>query len=96
MLNPKMARITSCALMLCWLFVPSSAIAKKEEEVRCEWYVKRALQHAQINFRKKCGYSGPEWDIDSDKHAKWCAKASPEQIKDVMNMRSQAIEACSQ
>ena len=92
MLKFDIAKIPTCVLILRYLFAPSTSIA--EDEVKCAWYVKKALQHAQINIQRKCGHSGPEWATDRDMHAAWCAKASPEQIKDIMNVRSQAIEAC--
>ena len=94
MLEIKVTRLLWSAMIFGGFFVPSISIA--EDEARCAWYVKRALQHAQINIQRKCGHSGPEWATDRDMHAAWCAKASPEQIKDVMTMRSQALEACSQ
>ena len=94
MLNFVVAIILTSALLLGCVFVPSTVIA--EEEAKCAWYVKRALQQAQINIQRKCGHSGSEWSTDRNSHAAWCAKASPEQIKDVMTMRAKAIEACPQ
>ncbi len=64
-------------------------------QANCDTYGKLALKQMQENEQKKCGLTGPEWNIDLKAHMAWCGTVGPDQWKLQLQKREQALAACA-
>ena len=63
-------------------------------QANCDTYGKLALRQMLQNEQKKCGFTGPEWNIDLKAHMDWCGTVGPEQWKVELQKREQALQRC--
>jgi hypothetical protein len=60
----------------------------------CDRYALDALEGQRENLWRRCGYSGPLWAPDFQRHYEWCMTASPGSELDTEHGRTAALAAC--
>jgi hypothetical protein len=60
----------------------------------CTWYAETALKQQQRNERGKCGFAGPEWNMNRQAHLAWCATQNPDRWKAEAQKREQMLASC--
>lgn len=69
--------------------------AKKHVNAECDEYAKRAVRLSQINDQRDCGNDGELWSADYATHYQACAQSNPQERRDQMSERRQALFECS-
>jgi hypothetical protein len=52
------------------------------------------LQQAKRNVAMRCGYSGPRWSLDANRHRKWCEEVGPAGWRAELKVRDQMLARC--
>ena len=73
------------------LAAPRGAVA---QVASCDWYADTAIKQQQQNERRKCGFSGPEWNANRQAHLAWCATQSPDSWKAQAQNRERKLAGC--
>ncbi len=60
----------------------------------CEVYARIAQVQAQANERFRCGFRGPQWDLDIAPHFRWCRWAPRSDLARDQLYRSQRLQDC--
>lgn len=60
----------------------------------CEVYARIAQVQADANQRYRCGFRGPQWDLDIKPHFRWCRFASRGDLARDQLFRSQQLQSC--
>lgn len=76
-------------------FLGALALNPAAAFANCDWYVKTSLEQQQRNLKMKCGFSGPEWSVDKNAHAAWCASVGPDVSRKAAQTREQQLSTCS-
>ncbi len=61
----------------------------------CDEYARRSVRVAQINQQRQCDYDGPEWSLNYQDHYRFCSRNNPQERRDLMIARRQALWSCS-
>lgn len=61
---------------------------------RCEQYAKVAVQQQKDNVALQCGFQGPEWSDDYQRHHDWCAEVEAQESGAGTKLRELALDAC--
>ena len=61
----------------------------------CDEYARRSVRVAQINQQRQCEYDGPEWSLNYQDHYRFCSRNNPQERRDIMIGRRQALWSCS-
>ncbi len=61
----------------------------------CDEYARRSVRVSQINVQRRCEYEGPEWSANYADHYRFCTRNNPQERRDVMITRRQALRLCS-
>jgi hypothetical protein len=60
----------------------------------CELYTRIAQVQADANMRYRCGFRGPQWDLDPAPHFRWCRWASRADLARDQLYRSRSLQDC--
>lgn len=60
----------------------------------CDSYAKLTLQQAKRNVELKCGFSGPRWSLDANRHRAWCEDVGPAGWREELRIRDQMLARC--
>jgi hypothetical protein len=83
------ARLLGAAVATSLVTLPVAA------QSNCQWYAATALKQQQQNEKLKCGFSGPEWHTDMNRHLAWCGSVPPDVWKGSAQKRDQQLAACA-
>ncbi len=72
----------------------AGALPARAQMASCNWYADTALLQQQENERRKCGFTGPEWNPSRQAHLAWCATQNPERWRSEAQKRRQQLDAC--
>ena len=61
----------------------------------CDEYAKRAMRLSKINDQRDCGNDGELWGADYATHYQACTQSNPQERRDQMSERRQALFECS-
>lgn len=60
----------------------------------CDSYAKLTLQQAKQNIDRRCGFTGPRWSLDANKHRQWCREEGPAAWRAELKIRNQMLSKC--
>jgi hypothetical protein len=60
----------------------------------CEVYARIAQVQADANVRYRCGFRGPQWDLDANNHFRWCRWARRADLARDQVFRTQGLQDC--
>lgn len=60
----------------------------------CDSYAKLTLQQVKRAIELRCGYSGPRWSLDVNRHRAWCAEVGPAGWRAELKVRDQMLAKC--
>ncbi len=60
----------------------------------CDSYAKLTVQQAKRNLTLRCGYSGPRWSLDVNRHRAWCAEVGPAGWRAELKVRDEMLAKC--
>lgn len=60
----------------------------------CSRFAARAVVTSQMNIDRTCGYQGPRWSLDRDRHFLWCMDVKPHQRRRERGNRIKALKQC--
>lgn len=66
------------------------------EQNRCAAYADRAVAQHEVNLDRRCGFDGPRWNANLERHRKWCLKVSAEQSVTEEQDRIWKLRDCKQ
>ncbi len=71
-----------------------AATAEANAQANCDEYGRLALKQQKENETRKCGFTGDPWNPKLEAHVAWCQTVGPEQWKQQLQMRTQALAGC--
>jgi hypothetical protein len=81
------AMVAALALVAC----TGAALA----QANCDEYGRLALKQQKENETRKCGFAGDSWHPKLEPHVAWCKSVGPEQWKEQLQKRAQALAGCT-
>ncbi len=57
-------------------FVLGTASTSPAFAINCKNYARQATNQQRENIRRKCGFTGPRWHMNTGNHALWCTFAN--------------------
>jgi hypothetical protein len=60
----------------------------------CDSYAKLSLQQARENLSRRCGFTGPRWSLEVNRHRQWCEEVGPAGWRSELKMRAQMLTRC--
>ncbi len=64
----------------------------REDVDRCRRYAKTAVSQNAQNIKRGCGFTGPEWHSDYERHNQWCLKSPPNAAEANNRLRVEALK----
>ena len=61
----------------------------------CDEYAKRAVRLSRMNVERACENEGELWSPNYADHYQFCSQSNPQERRDTMMLRRQAMHACS-
>lgn len=60
----------------------------------CGSYAKLTLQQVKRAIALRCGYSGPRWSLDVNRHRAWCEEVGPAGWRAELKVRDEMLAKC--
>ncbi|MFP4004718.1 MAG: hypothetical protein ACLFV8_13145 [Alphaproteobacteria bacterium] len=65
-----------------------------EKEAFCRTYARRAARAQELNAELDCGFAGPAWHFNRDRHYRWCLDVPRDEAEDEADMRRERLQRC--
>ncbi len=98
--SPEKARANTAArvrlIRQCRNMPPEERMPARADLESCREYADIAVQQARRAREAGCGYRGPRWTLNYDRHFRWCRTATITERRGELAVRRAALKRCEQ
>lgn len=86
--------VRRCVLACAAALLGGTALVRPADAQDCNWYARKALEQQKQNAERKCGFRGPEWNVDLNAHLGWCRGVAPQEWQKQAQLRDRQLARC--